>query len=324
MQILVVDDELDHLNAICDVLQGEPYRVLRTSKPERALMIAEDSLPDLIITDWDMPGLSGIELIRRLKAQESTRDIPVIMCTGKMMSAENLETALDAGAVDYVRKPVEPIELRARSRSMLQLSASYRQIKAHERDLARQNELLSQQKHQLHLAATTDQLTGVYNRAFLMDHLDREFANSRRHGHPFTCLLIDIDLFKSINDLHGHLVGDEVLRHTAQLLAASVRKGDLLARYGGEEFVVLLRNTTAVEGASLAESLRIAVDDAVYRYDNLTLRVSISVGVAETQLDEAMNDTALLMNADKAMYAAKRKGRNRVVIFGEMASEVAD
>lgn len=316
-QILVIDDEIEHLNAICDVLQGGRYHVLRTSRPERALAIAEESRPDLIVTDWDMPGVSGIELIRRLKEHEATRDIPVIMCTGKMTSSENLETALAAGAVDYVRKPVEPIELRARTRSMLQLSASYRQIKANELELARQNELLVRQKQELHIASITDHLTGIYNRAFLTDHLDREFANSRRHGHPFTCLLIDIDHFKAINDQHGHLLGDVVIRHTAQVLAANIRKGDFLARFGGEEFVVLLTNTTARDGAVLAETLRAAVERAVHRHGGLTLQVTVSVGVADTLYDEAMSEAELIGHADEALYAAKRRGRNRVVIYGE-------
>lgn len=319
-QILVIDDELEHLNAICDVLQGGPFSVFRTSRPERAFDIALENLPDLIVTDWDMPGLSGIELIRRLKGHEATRDIPVIMCTGKMTSSENLETALAAGAVDYVRKPVEPIELRARTRSMLQLSASYRQIKANELELARQNTLLVQQKHDLHIASITDHLTGIYNRAFLTDHLDREFANSRRHGHPFSCLLIDIDHFKAVNDQHGHLVGDLVIRHTAQVLASSIRKGDLLARFGGEEFVVLLTNTAARDGAVMAENLRAAVERAVHRHGGLTLRVTVSVGVADTLYDEAMSETELLGYADDALYAAKRRGRNRVAIYGEAPS----
>lgn len=316
-QILVIDDEPEHLNAICRVLQGEPYAVLRTSRPERAFDIAVESLPDLIVTDWDMPGVTGIELIRRLKEHEATRDIPVIMCTGKMTSAENLGTALEAGAVDYVRKPVEPIELRARTRSMLLLSASYRQIKAHELELARQNAQLVRQTQQLHIAAITDHLTGIYNRAFLTDHLDREFANSRRHGHPFTCLLVDIDHFKAINDQHGHLVGDVVIRHTAQVMAAVVRKGDMLARFGGEEFVVLLTNTSAREGAVLADSLRAAVEAAVHRHGPLNLQVTISVGVADTVYDETMSESDLIGHADEALYAAKRRGRNRVVIYGE-------
>ncbi len=320
LQILVIDDELDHLNAICDVLQGGPYRVLRTCRPERALEIAENDLPDLIITDWDMPGLSGIDLIQMLKEREATRDIPVIMCTGKMTSCENLETALDAGAVDYIRKPVEAIELRARTRSMLHLSSMYRQIKAHEQELARQNELLRQQKQKLHIAATTDRLTGVYNRAFLLDHLEREFANSRRYGHPLTCLMLDIDHFKAINDQHGHAIGDMVIRNTAQVLAANIRKGDVLARFGGEEFVVLLSNTTARDGAALAESLRSAVDEALHRHGSLSLRVGVSVGVADTLFDESMSESDLIAYADEALYAAKRRGRNRVVIYGSAAN----
>ncbi len=313
-QILVVDDELEHLNALCELLQGGGYQVLRTSRPERALAIAESQRPDLVITDWDMPGLSGIELIRQLKAQPATRDIPVIMCTGSMTSAAHLETALDAGAVDYVRKPVEPIELRARTRSMLQLAASVRQLKANEQELARQNELLNLQKQELHIAATTDRLTGLHNRAYLMDQLGREFANSQRLGHPLSCLLLDMDHFKSVNDRHGHLVGDAVLRHTAQLLSRQLRRGDVLARYGGEEFVLLLPGTPAARAAALAESLRASVAQAPWVQGDLSLPLTISIGVADNRAGPCADETALLRQADEALYAAKRQGRNRVVV----------
>ncbi|MBH9577258.1 GGDEF domain-containing response regulator [Inhella proteolytica] len=316
-QILVVDDELEHLNALCELLQGGGYQVLRTSRPERALAIAESQRPDLVITDWDMPGLSGIELIRQLKAHPATRDIPVIMCTGSMTTAAHLETALQAGAVDYVRKPVEPIELRARTRSMLQLAASYRQILAKEQELARQNELLNQQKQELHQAAITDRLTGLHNRAYLVDQLSREFSNSRRYGRPLSCLLLDIDHFKSVNDRHGHLVGDAVLRHTAQLLSRGLRRGDVLARYGGEEFVLLLPGTPAASAQALAESLRASVAQAVWVQGELSLPLTISIGVADNLAGQAEDETALLRHADAALYAAKRQGRNRVVVHAE-------
>jgi len=315
-QILVVDDELEHLNALCELLQGGGYQVLRTSRPERALAIAESQRPDLVITDWDMPGLSGIELIRQLKAHAATRDIPVIMCTGSMTTAAHLETALEAGAVDYVRKPVEPIELRARTRSMLQLAASYRQIQAKEQELARQNELLNQQKQELHQAAITDRLTGLHNRAYLMDQLSREFSNSRRYGRPLSCLLLDIDHFKSVNDRHGHLVGDAVLRHTAQLLSRGLRRGDVLARYGGEEFVLLLPGTPAASAQALAESLRASVAQAVWAQGELSLQLTLSIGVADNLADQTADETALLRHADAALYAAKHQGRNRVVVHG--------
>ncbi|MFO1251831.1 MAG: diguanylate cyclase [Inhella sp.] len=318
-QILVVDDELEHLSALCELLQSGGYQVLRTSRPERALAIAESQRPDLVITDWDMPGLSGIELIRQLKAHEATRDIPVIMCTGSMTTAAHLETALEAGAVDYVRKPVEPIELRARTRSMLQLAASYRQIQAKEQELARQNELLNQQKQELHQAAITDRLTGLHNRAYLMDQLSREFSNSQRYGRPLSCLLLDIDHFKSVNDRHGHLVGDAVLRHTAQLLSHGLRRGDVLARYGGEEFVLLLPGTPAASAQALAESLRASVAQAVWVQGELSLPLTISIGVADNLAGQAEDETALLRLADAALYAAKHQGRNRVVVHAEPA-----
>ncbi|MFO1251832.1 MAG: diguanylate cyclase [Inhella sp.] len=321
-QILVVDDEIEHLNVLCELLQAASYEVLRTSQPERAVAIAERSQPDLVITDWDMPGLSGIELIRQLKERAMTRDIPVIMCTGKMTSSANLDAALQAGAVDYLRKPVDPVELCARTRSMLQLSTLYRELKAKQHALALQNELLSQQnamldqqKQALHKAATTDQLTGLYNRAYLMEQLGREFASSQRLGHPLSCLLLDIDAFKSFNDRHGHLVGDAVLRHVAQLLGGKIRRNDVMARYGGEEFAVLLPGTAAAAAMGLAEALRAAVAQSVLQLGELNCQVTVSIGVADSLLGTPPNETALLKHADEALYAAKHQGRNRVVVF---------
>ncbi|MBH9552668.1 GGDEF domain-containing response regulator [Inhella gelatinilytica] len=321
-QVLVVDDELAHLNALSELLQAAGYEVLRTRQPERALAIAESAGPDLIITDWDMPGLSGVALIQQLKAHPATRDIPVIMCTGKMTSSESLETALGAGAVDYVRKPVDPIELRARVRSMLQLSASHRALLAKEEALTRQNAqlrelnaLLDRQKRALHEAATVDRLTGLFNRDYLMEQLSREFSNAQRYGHPFSCLVIDVDHFKSFNDRHGHLVGDVVLRDTAQLLLRHTRRGDVLGRFGGEEFVVLLPGTPALKAAALADVLRGAVAQAVYDTGEERLQVTVSVGVADNRVGEPPNEMALLKHADEALYAAKRQGRDRVVRY---------
>jgi two-component system cell cycle response regulator len=314
-RILIIDDELQNLNTICDLLQSEHCSILRTTRPEKALAIAQESLPELIITDWDMPGMTGIELIEALKLSDTTRDIPVIMCTGKMTSAENLGTALAAGAVDYVRKPVEPIELHARVRSMLQLAATHRQLKASQLELARQNKLLLSQRDDLYRASTTDGLTGVHNRAYLMEALEREYINNDRHGQPLSCLLIDVDHFKSFNDDHGHLVGDHVLRQTAQLIAAQIRKGDILARYGGEEFVVLLPATNLANAVVLAEKIRAAVALATYIDADLTLNVTISLGVADNCSAHSENADALLGHADSALYAAKHQGRNRVVTY---------
>lgn len=136
-KILIIDDEPVHLNMMMETFieAGEPYNVIKTLDPDTALKLARDHQPDLIITDWDMPKMSGIDLIRGLKSNELTRDIPVIMCTGVMTTSENLQMALDAGAVDYLRKPIDGVELISRTKSMLKLANSFKQIKEHEREL---------------------------------------------------------------------------------------------------------------------------------------------------------------------------------------------
>ncbi len=150
-KILLIDDEPVHLNMIMETFSeaGEPYEVIKTLDPNTALKLARDHQPDLIVTDWDMPKMNGIDLIRRLKADDETRDIPVIMCTGVMTTSANLRMALDAGAVDYLRKPIDAVELISRTKSMLKLSRSFKQIKKHEIELMEKTQQLEQKQTDL-------------------------------------------------------------------------------------------------------------------------------------------------------------------------------
>jgi len=307
-KILIVDDEATNLQVIARVfeaMQDKPYEILQTLSSEKAFEIALAEQPDLIITDWDMPVVDGIELIRRLRSDPATRDILVIMCTGVMTTSQNLRTALDVGAVDYIRKPVDDLELIARTRSMLQLAATMKRMRT-------QNEELRASHARMEWMARTDMLTELSNRRDFLEKLDREIAAATRHDRNFVLAMVDIDDFKSVNDRHGHHAGDAVLVALSALLREAIRADDLVARWGGEEFILLFSDTDLEGGRVIAEKVRKRVADHSFEFEGNTLRVSVSIGACA--FDGRSDVDTLLRLADEALYEGKTAGRNTVVV----------
>ncbi len=315
--ILAVDDESIQLEIISGIVEAfhEPYRIMATINPQRAYQIAVDEQPDVIITDWDMPGMNGIELIQLLKSNPAVRDIPVLMCTGTMTDSHNLYVALKSGAEDYVRKPVDGIELMARIHAMLTMSEYLKTIKAQKQELEKLNGELAAKNEILYRQAVTDKLTGIYNRTYMMEALARDFSNALRYQKQLACILLDIDQFKSFNDTYGHQIGDFVLKETAAQIAATIRQGDTVCRYGGEEFLVILPETGLADAVLVAEKIRATVEKAVYVQKDLTLKVTVSLGVTDNQLGNPGSEDKMLGYADEALYTAKKQGRNRVVQY---------
>lgn len=306
-KILIVDDEALNLGAIARCFEQRPdlpYELLQSTSAPKALQIAELELPDLIITDWDMPEIDGIELIRRLKSNPLTADIPVIMCTGVMTTSENLQAALSVGAMDFIRKPVDAIELIARTHSMLQLARSFQKIRE-------QNHELRESYERMERMARTDMLTQLSNRFDFVDQLDQEISASSAEQ-PFVVVLADIDDFKSFNDRYGHSCGDFVLKQLADLMRAQVGELHSVGRWGGEELILLLRNVGAEAGATLAEQVRKAVADSTWEFEGQRLQITITAGLC--QYADGNDVDALLKRADAALYEGKRGGRNVVVV----------
>ncbi|MBL8111799.1 MAG: diguanylate cyclase [Acidobacteria bacterium] len=300
-KVLIVDDESTNLQVIArafEAMPDRPYEVLQTLSPVQALSIARTEQPDLIITDWDMPGVDGIELIRRLKADPATRDVLVIMCTGVMTTSRNLEAALDAGAVDYIRKPVDALELLARTRSMLHLAATLKRMRT--------------QNEELEWMARTDLLTKLPNRRDFLEKLERQMASARRHGRTFVLAMADLDDFKAVNDRHGHAAGDAVLEGAASLLRQTVRTDDYVARWGGEEFILLFADTDLEGGRVIAEKIRQNVSERSWAFEGRALSVSVTIGACAC--DGRGELDALLRRADEALYEGKASGRNQVIV----------
>jgi diguanylate cyclase (GGDEF)-like protein len=257
--------------------------------------LRQPDAPQLALLDWVMPGRNGIEVCRAIRQEEGRPYTYLILVTGRSGKTPMLD-GLEAGADDYLVKPVDTHELRAR------LNTAKRILDLQERLLATQYQLREQ--------ATRDSLTGLWNRPMIFETLARELTRSQREHRPLAVIMADVDHFKDVNDTHGHLVGDTVLHQTAERLLAALRPYDTVGRYGGEEFLIVLPGCCGGSALALAERLRQSVACAPLAAGATSLRVTLSLGVAAWDGASAVPD--LLRNADAALYRAKRGGRNRV------------
>lgn len=310
MRVLVVEDDRAMLVLLEAMLKAAGHEVLTARNGAEALQVVEAQRPQLVITGWNLPVMDGVTLCRKLRESPERRDVYVFILTAKE-TADSLVEAFEAGADDYLVKPVSQRVFFARLRAaqrvvQLQEELAYdrEQLLRFSRDLAASNERLQR-------LALTDALTELPNRRSAVERLEQEWALAQRGERMLSCMMVDIDHFKAINDKLGHQAGDEVLKSVAQALRHSARTQDLVCRYGGEEFVVICPDTDLKAAAQCAERLRQKVSELDHRGRGFTL--TISVGVAERRPDMGSVD-ALLARADACLYAAKEAGRNRVVV----------
>lgn len=259
----------------------------------------KNTAPSLIILDWMMPGFSGPELCRKMRARK-TRPYPYILLLTSKDAKQDLLEGLDAGADDYLIKPIDLNELQAR-------------LRVGRRILDLQHELLLKEQ-ELREEALHDRLTGLWNRGAISDFIERELAQSGRRGNLVGILMLDIDHFKSINDTYGHQVGDVVLQQVGHRLICTTRVYDWAGRYGGEEFLILLCNSTAETNATCAERIRDVIAAKPIRVGELELTVTVSIGTALSSPSDSMPSDRLIAIADSALYRAKDYGRNRVEV----------
>ena len=165
----------------------------------------------------------------------------------------------------------------------------------------------------IHNMAIQDGMTGIHNKRYFLEFLEREIAVATRHGHPLTLVMFDVDHFKAVNDTHGHLAGDAVLKDLTARIRPRIRREDLFARYGGEEFACVLPSTALPGGIVFAEHLRTLIEERPCMFDNQRIAYTISLGVTTMHRETGVNATGLIRRADENLYAAKRGGRNRVV-----------
>ena len=269
---------------------------------------------DLILMDIVMPGINGIEGCQRVRSQQTFADIPIIMLTS-MQDKDILESAFAAGANDYVLKPFNETELRARMRSALRLKEETDRRKQREQELLKLSQALIARQLHAEEALFQDALTGIYNRRAFDKKLEDEWLNCYVAHRPLALIMLDIDYFKQCNDKYGHQVGDRCLASVARVLSDSA-SGLFAARYGGEEFVVLLPGASQHEAELQAEKIRQRIESAALELPELSrpLQVTASLGVACVMPGDEPHPSVLISNADAALYRAKQRGRNCVAV----------
>jgi two-component system, cell cycle response regulator len=301
LRLLIVEDEPTQRLLLQRILQRAGYEVESAADGEQALRKLAAGTFQMLLTDWDMPGMNGVTLCRRARSAGLEGYLYILLLTSHGSTAE-VVAGLEAGADDFLRKPAEEAELLARlsaGRRVIQLEQRLREANAH-----------------IHQLSITDGLVGTFNRRYLTEQLAREIERAQRYGRPLSIVLADLDLFKRINDRYGHQVGDEVLKGFAALALGSVRAAsDWVARFGGEEFVIVLPEIDRAGAVGAAQKLRRALESAPLATSGGALSVTASFGVAE--LDSRAGSTlatadALLRAADQALYASKNNGRNCV------------
>lgn len=302
MRILIAEDEVVSRRLLAAALTKMGHDVVSSANGAEAWKALENEEIGLVIADWMMPEVDGLELVRRIRSRADLPYVYVILLTSRA-DMEDLVAGMEAGADDYIRKPFHRDEL------MVRIKAGQRVITL-ERELALKNKRLDE-------LAKIDGLTGLWNRRSFDEDLLHRHDQSRRFGHAYSLAMVDIDHFKAYNDLLGHEAGDTALREVARALRDGTRSIDRVYRYGGEEFVVLLLETKAEGARVLGERLRQSVQDlALPHPGNPTFEVvTISVGVASYRPGTGASPEDVLRHADISLYRSKTEGRNRCTVY---------
>lgn len=313
-RVLVVDDDPIMVTLLTRYLSKEGFQVLSAANGLQALDILHREGPGIVLSDWAMPEMDGLQLCQAIRSSEAMGFVYVIMLTAHS-DKQRVVQALEAGANDYLAKPFHRQELVARVNAGLRIIVLEADLMRERRELHRVNAELSILNRKLDIIATTDELTGLYNRREAMRQLGSCWATRQEDGGPMSCVMIDIDHFKGYNDRYGHDVGDAVLKSTAAALRHCACRGHELFRIGGEEFLAICSNSNAARATQLAELFRAAVEANQVEVAGHVLNLTISVGVAERDAAMTRPDD-VLREADRAMYRAKQNGRNSVQVYG--------
>ncbi|MBV9771993.1 MAG: diguanylate cyclase [Bryobacterales bacterium] len=301
VKILIADDSIVSRRLLEATLRKWGYEVMVACDGAEAMKLLErPDAPGLIILDWMMPGVTGLEVCRRIRQRDSEPYTYILLLTSKSQK-EDLIEGMEAGADDYITKPFDQNELQVRLRAGTRL-------------MELQSQLLSA-REALREQAERDFLTSLWNRSSILNQLGRELARSMRESQPLGVVVVDLDHFKQINDTLGHFGGDAVLREASRRLRSGIRQYDSVGRYGGEEFLILLPSCDEASCYAQADRLRKQLAQTPISVNDVPYRVTASFGVTTALPGQCCTQEGLIRKADEALYVAKRSGRNRTEIL---------
>jgi two-component system, cell cycle response regulator len=291
-KVLLVDDDPATLRALSAWLLQVGFEVTMAADGIEALRAIERDCPHFLLADWKMPRMDGVELLRRVRRLDLPHYVYTLILTGNSSNDETI-AGLDDGADEFLTKPIAKDILLARLRAGARVLAWERRLRE---------------------MANTDGLTGLMTQRTFYEILQKEWARATRLHLPLSCVMVDLDFFKRVNDVYGHPVGDQVLRRAAKLMLEKTRSSDSLCRYGGEEFCVLLPETNEESAAIWAERMRVALAGERISAGDAQLQITGSFGIAE-RYDDTQTPEQLIDQADQALLCAKRTGRDRVIRY---------
>jgi diguanylate cyclase (GGDEF)-like protein len=315
--ILIVDDNPYNIQVVAAALLEYGYELGIAMDGTQAYRFLEENIPELILLDIEMPDFDGYEVCRTIKNNPKFQDVPIIFLTAKN-SSEDIVRGFNEGGVDYITKPFNLSELKARLKTHIELKKAREEIRNYVQRLEELNKELSDKSVQMNKAvddlrffAMTDPLTELANRRCITEKIEDEIRRFNRNKNPFFVILGDIDNFKKINDQYGHECGDYILKSLSRFMKTIIRERDILSRWGGEEFLLLITDTDLEGSLVVAEKLRSGIEALEIFYNEKRIRVTISFGVAGFNQEDGMDGT--IKRADDALYMGKNNGKNCVV-----------
>lgn len=321
-KVLIVDDDSVNLMIMEKMLEALDVEIISASSGAKAVKLCKNNDFALVLMDAQMPRMDGFEAAKKLRSTRKNKELPIIIVSAVSKTKDFILKGYKSGAVDYLLKPIEKQLLQSKVRIFCQLHEQKVLLESKNTDLGNLNKKLQQEivkrteaEEELLFQAIRDPLTGLFNRRYLEESLEREIAKSKRHKTPLGLIMLDIDHFKVFNDTYGHLAGDVVLTNLSDVLVTYSRREDIACRYGGEEFVLVLPGTSVGVAKHRAEELRNIVESRKsVKYEKEKLpSVTISLGVAVLP-EHGTSREKLLAVADEALYSAKNAGRNKVVV----------
>ena len=302
IHVLVADDSPVYRKLVEHALPSMLFSVLPAKSGLEAIELFRQHRPEIVITDWVMPDITGVELCRRIRADSEGSYTYVIILTA-VSEIENVVKGLTAGADDYLTKPFHAEELLARAQVGQRIISLQRQIEA-------KNRLLEE-------LAFADALTGLPNRRAVEEWTCQQISGARRHGYSLCVALADLDNFKQVNDAFGHEAGDMVLKQFAEILKSNTRRSNMCGRIGGEEFLIVLTHADSDQARVVVDRIRQILQEHMFTFGARRVNVTVSFGVSGSSGELMPDFSALLNQADRALYAAKNLGRNRVHIYDD-------